>query len=69
MVQESSEFGSMMSELISASLLMFEQISKQTFSININEHVMSGGNALLDRVTVKSSLRFIINTLFCFVTA
>ncbi len=31
-----------------------KKISKKTFSININEHLISGGNALLDTVTVTT---------------
>ncbi len=39
-------------EIIRTSLKMSSQTSKQTFSKNINEHLISSGNALADTVTV-----------------
>ncbi len=34
---------------------MLQQISQKTFGKNINEHLISGGNALLDIVTAPLS--------------
>ncbi len=58
----------MISKPIRASLKMLQQISKQMFDKNINEHLILGGNALLDTVTVIILLKFIRNVLYYSVT-
>ncbi len=49
-------------KLICTSLKIWQQISKQTFRQNISEHLILGGNALLDIKSVIKLSEFIRNT-------